>query len=395
MFSINKPGMGLQETQLLDSLRPNKNKTFSNKAQDAGSGNILSADKTQKILQHELATKLKERFGEEGIELKGLDANDFTPEKVSDRILGFVESALARVPAGEERDKLMEQARKGIDQGFGEAREILQEIGVLQGKVKNDIDKTYDLIQTGLDRLENPDGEGALSIQEAVSEQFSAQRSRGTSVEIFTQDGDKVSINVYKEESYSASQAYASDGNTTVQGYSQSYSSFSSLQYSVEGDLDDDEKAAIEDLLSQVKDVAADFYNGNLEDAFNKAMDIGFDTDELAKFSVNMNQFESQQVAVSTYQNVQDTSEEGAIPAHNQSLIQQAAGFMDQLNQLLKHQAMSFLENPNQGLQDLIQSTLSANQGDEVDEKQSKGPSELFDSIFNSLNKLNSEEAES
>jgi len=394
MFTINKPGMGLQETQLLDSLKQKQHKIAQKDTPDFGGGAILSADKTQKILQHELATKLKERLGEEGIELKGLEPNDYTPEKVSDRILNFVESALARIHDGEERDKLMEQARKGIDQGFGEARDILQEIGVLQGKVKEDIDKTYELIQNGLDRLENPDQTSdILEVKEAVAAQFESQRQRGTSVEIYTQDGDKVSINVYREENSSASQAYASDGNNSVSSYSQSYSSFTALSYQVEGDLDDDEKAAIEDLLSQVKGVAKDFYNGNLEDAFNKAKDIGFDSDELAKFSVNMNQFESQQFAVNTYQNVQDNTEEGAFPAPNQSIIQQAAGFMDQLNQLMKHRAMDFLDKPEQSLQELLKSTLAANKGEEVEqEKDNQG--NLFKSLFDSLKRLNEQESE-
>jgi len=396
MFTINKPGMGLQETQLLDSLKPNQTRVAKKQVPDFGSGTILSAEKTQKILQHELATKLKQRFGEEGIELKGLDADAYTPEKVSDRILSFVESALARVPAGEERDKLMEEARKGIDQGFGEARDILQDIGVLQGKVKNDIDKTYDLIQTGLDRLENPDKEPeAFLIEEATSAQYEAQRSRGTSVEIYTQDGDKVTINAFREEKFSASQAYASDGNNSLSTFSQSSSSFSSIQYQVDGDLDDDERAAIEDLLSQVKGVAADFYNGNVEDAFNKAMDIGFDSDELAKFSVNMNQIESQQVAVSTYQNVQENTQEGAFPAPNQSIIQQAADFMSQLNQLMKHNAMSFLEKPEQSVQDLLQSTLAANNGDSVNEEKATQQENLFNNLFDSLKRLNSEQSES
>jgi len=388
--------MGLQETQLLDSLKPNQTRVAKKQVPDFGSGTILSAEKTQKILQHELATKLKQRFGEEGIELKGLDADAYTPEKVSDRILSFVESALARVPAGEERDKLMEEARKGIDQGFGEARDILQDIGVLQGKVKNDIDKTYDLIQTGLDRLENPDKEPeAFLIEEATSAQYEAQRSRGTSVEIYTQDGDKVTINAFREEKFSASQAYASDGNNSLSTFSQSSSSFSSIQYQVDGDLDDDERAAIEDLLSQVKGVAADFYNGNVEDAFNKAMDIGFDSDELAKFSVNMNQIESQQVAVSTYQNVQENTQEGAFPAPNQSIIQQAADFMSQLNQLMKHNAMSFLEKPEQSVQDLLQSTLAANNGDSVNEEKATQQENLFNNLFDSLKRLNSEQSES
>jgi hypothetical protein len=40
--------------------------------------------------------------------------------------------------------------RGGIEQGFGEAKEILGGLKVLEGEVSHNIDKTYDLVQTGL-----------------------------------------------------------------------------------------------------------------------------------------------------------------------------------------------------------------------------------------------------
>ena len=38
----------------------------------------------------------------------------------------------------------------GIDQGFKEARDILNSLGVLEGEIADNIDKTYELVQTGL-----------------------------------------------------------------------------------------------------------------------------------------------------------------------------------------------------------------------------------------------------
>ncbi|MFK5985418.1 MAG: DUF5610 domain-containing protein, partial [Pseudomonadota bacterium] len=122
---------------------------------DSSSG-ILSVDKTQKILQTELVGKLEERFKQEGIELKGLNSDDFTPDKVAGRILGFIEMGIARAGDDEEKQSLLEQAREGVEQGFKEAKDILEAIGVLNGKVKEDIDKTYELIQAGFDKLGKP-----------------------------------------------------------------------------------------------------------------------------------------------------------------------------------------------------------------------------------------------
>ena len=38
----------------------------------------------------------------------------------------------------------------GIAQGFAEARDILDGLQVLEGDIASNIDKTYDLVQTGL-----------------------------------------------------------------------------------------------------------------------------------------------------------------------------------------------------------------------------------------------------
>jgi hypothetical protein len=38
----------------------------------------------------------------------------------------------------------------GIEQGFSEAKDILGNLNVLEGDISNNIDKTYELVQQGL-----------------------------------------------------------------------------------------------------------------------------------------------------------------------------------------------------------------------------------------------------
>ena len=47
-------------------------------------------------------------------------------------------------------DKFMATISEGIDQGFKEARDILEGLDVLKGDIASDIDTTYDLIQEKL-----------------------------------------------------------------------------------------------------------------------------------------------------------------------------------------------------------------------------------------------------
>ena len=46
--------------------------------------------------------------------------------------------------------KFTDIIRGGIDTGFGQARDILSGLKVLEGDIATNIDKTYDLVQQGL-----------------------------------------------------------------------------------------------------------------------------------------------------------------------------------------------------------------------------------------------------
>lgn len=82
---------------------------------------------------------------------------DTSPQATADRIVAFATNFYQQFREQNkdlsEEDALgqfMEKIGGGIDQGFAEAREVLDGMGQLQGKVKEDIDSTYTLIQQGL-----------------------------------------------------------------------------------------------------------------------------------------------------------------------------------------------------------------------------------------------------
>jgi hypothetical protein len=75
-----------------------------------------------------------------------------------------------------------------------------------------------------------------------------------------------------------------------------SYSSSQSFSLSIEGDLNEDELGAINDLLGKVNDLAGQFFEGNLDVAFDQAMNMGYDAEQIGSFSLNLAQAEIQQV---------------------------------------------------------------------------------------------------
>lgn len=82
---------------------------------------------------------------------------DFSPEATAERIVSFSTQFLG---AYREQNPQMSQEESltafvdiisgGIDQGFGEAKDILGGLKVLEGEVTENIDKTYALVQSGL-----------------------------------------------------------------------------------------------------------------------------------------------------------------------------------------------------------------------------------------------------
>ncbi|MFP6798340.1 MAG: DUF5610 domain-containing protein [Pseudomonas sp.] len=290
--------------------------------------------------QATLANRLAERLGLEPGALAG-KANDYTPEKVAGRILSFIEQRLqSEQAAGADPSKLkglLEQARSGVEKGFAEARKILDGMGVLQGKVASDIDDTYQKIQDGFSDLNkrfNPDAalvEGSTNIA-AYSERFAAQ-AETFDMEVTTRDGDRLRISIAQASAnWSQSGVVASsNGNgSSVVASSQSGSmQIGAWQVSVEGELDDEERAALEKLFGQVQDLSNKFYAGDLSGAFDRAMALEMDGEQLASMSLRLTQTTVRQ-ATDAYSTVAQDGGQAA-SAVNSSLIDYAQGLLEAL----------------------------------------------------------------
>ena len=290
--------------------------------------------------QATLANRLAERLGLEPGALAG-KANDYTPEKVAGRILGFIEQRLqSEQAAGADPSKLkglLEQARSGVEKGFAEARKILDGMGVLQGKVASDIDDTYQKIQDGfsdLDKRFNPDAAlvgGSTNIA-AYSERFAAQ-AETFDMEVTTRDGDRLRISIAQASAnWSQSGVVASsngNGSSVVASSQSGNLQIGAWQVSVEGELDDEERAALEKLFGQVQDLSNKFYAGDLSGAFDRAMALDMDGEQLASMSLRLTQTTVRQATDAYSAVAQDGGQ--AASAVNSSLIDYAQGLLDAL----------------------------------------------------------------
>lgn len=82
---------------------------------------------------------------------------DFSSEATAERIVSFSTQLLGSYreqhPEMDEEESLtsfVDIISGGIEQGFSEAKDILGSLKVLEGDISNNIDKTYELVQEGL-----------------------------------------------------------------------------------------------------------------------------------------------------------------------------------------------------------------------------------------------------
>lgn len=109
-------------------------------------------------------------LGEEALQ-KGYESGlDVSPEVTADRIVslstGFYSAFQEQNPNMEEelaREAFTDIISKGIDNGFSEARSILEDLAVLDGTIAENINQTYDLVFEGLTAF----AQGSLSPETA------------------------------------------------------------------------------------------------------------------------------------------------------------------------------------------------------------------------------------
>ena len=287
--------------------------------------------------------KISSRGQAAGAEYKAFEP--LTAEKVANNILGFIERRLqADVADGATQEQLqsrLEAGLSGFKKGFAEASEKLEALSLLSPEVKEDIGTTYDLVLKGVDELRSKFIQSTAPDAKAKAEAEAAQptdvkspdtktiktsdskassgeldvpdflpatsaylgygnyeygRAREFSFELTTKEGDKVTIKASSSEGLAVEAVRAGRGNNSASALNASYSSSQSFSLAIEGELNEDELSAINDLLGRVNDLASQFFEGDLDVAFEQALNLGYDAEQIGSFSLNLAQAEIQQV---------------------------------------------------------------------------------------------------
>jgi hypothetical protein len=324
------------------------------------------------------------------------DSSLFDFEEIAKNVLKFVGGAIKHAQnKGADEDKLnnlFEQASSGVLKGIKLAE--LDLAGFLNEEVTNGINQSKSLIEDGIAKLKrdifNPQ---ALNLEKPAtstvnSTSISYEKQESGELNIRTRDGDTVNITFEDLEQFEFSQrqvqqfaqqteldkkaavtepvnvpidvnnaAVASaqtptpadvvvdDSEVSINEADKAQPSIDSIQqntifyqestfsFTVKGELDDDELKAIGQLVADANELAEDFFNGDIETAFNQALELGFDEQELSSFALQLTKVENTAV-IKAYETVSrfDSDNVESDPA---KAVKPVADYLDKLLSVL------------------------------------------------------------
>jgi hypothetical protein len=111
-----------------------------------------------------------------------------------------------------------------------------------------------------------------------------------TTLQFVTQEGDVVDLTLRTRTALDMAGAAGSGADGVVAAGSARVIAGSRLAIHVQGNLNDEEMAAIQDVLTQVEDLAAQFYAGSVDTAFAAASALNIDGSQLAAVALDMRQ---------------------------------------------------------------------------------------------------------
>ena len=313
-------------------------------------------------------------FNNEITELENEPLDIFDFEAVAKNVMSFVNSSLSaaksRGASADELQEMLGQARQGANNGIDEAIEELGELNVLDQDLNEGIEKARDLINAGLDETEEkltnvglttPASPPSLTSHAVeVSSNNYASQSNSSDLSITTADGDIVSISfsALEESQSSENFSYYAGQDSKEMSYQSSASSYSEMNFSfsVQGDLDKDELQAIQSLIKDISKIEKDFFSGNIDKAFNKALELGYDEEQLSSFNLELRQTQTNYVSqayseVATYN--PDADEELA------SVVRPVLDFIGEFKEL-RNNANEILDKEGDQFNKLLESVLNA-----------------------------------
>tara|TARA_R110001583_G_scaffold1612_1_gene12682 strand:+ start:39223 stop:40329 length:1107 start_codon:yes stop_codon:yes gene_type:complete len=241
---------------------------------------------------------------------EGNKTGEFDFESVAKNILSFVTGAISNAKdngaTDNELKKMLSDAQKGIKEGLASASDELSELGLLSHDIKKGIKETSTDLKKGLQNFADELFSSSKSPETAISsykEGMHYNLTEDASFQFKTNEGDTVNITFNSDYQQQSASVLKLSDNSLDYSSSTEVSFQGAFSFEVNGDLNEDEQQAINELMNGLQNVSDLFFNGELEDAFEQASEISMDPTHLASFSMDLQRTETI-VSIKEYQQV-------------------------------------------------------------------------------------------
>lgn len=332
---MNLPGLSRSNPDTFSGIQPGRarNEGASPGAaseQQAGKAEaaiIRTADDAINVMKARLSQRLEQQLGNGTLTGAGrFSSPSFeapSAETVAQRVLGFVQQRLqAEARAGADTERLaglVADARAGVEQGFAEAREQIQAMGLMDNRLGREIDNSFSRIESGLDGLRDQfvgRQPGTVAAEQETQARYRLERASESlfSFQVTTEEGDRVTVQMAEQRYSGAFAETFAENRGAANGQDSRFSAISGFSgrysFSVEGDLNSQEQRALVRLFGQVEKVSGRFFDGDIQGAFRKAQDLNLGGNALASFSLSLTS--TRVVSAAAYESVSRQPSENA-----------------------------------------------------------------------------------
>lgn len=276
---------------------------------------------------------------------------------VAENVMSFIsKSILAAEERGDSEGDLREmlnQARSGVEQGISGAKDELTDMSLLDEGLTLGIDKSQELINIGIDKLEEKLFDVEKSANEAVlaSQELHSSQSYKSDLTITTRDGDNINIsfNSFNQASQYQQLSMSADNNEFGYQKSQTMSKEYNFSFSIDGEIDELEAQAIKSLVEDVAKLQKNFFKGDIEKAFSQAQQLNFNYQELSSLDLDLS-VNKTSVASQKYTEVARVSDEEDKPSNQEvaTQLKPVLDFIQQFKQLETRAKQLLSTNNNQ-----------------------------------------------
>lgn len=324
----------------------------SSKQDSASAANKLELnplDLLSKKIQQGLAVFSPKRVNKSGSEAysKNLANVDLIRHKLAEALTHNKGNKEVQDSQAQFYQQLINTVEASIDQ----SKELLQKIGQLNDKLAKEINGVADDLVADLKKELNqaPKVRHTLNSDAVINSQVQSQSSHALgSIKIQTQQGDQVELFFHRASSYESRQEFNTVGQS--KSINASFSIQDEFHVGVQGDLNQQERRAIEDLLIQVRQLAEKFFDGDVQQALSNVGELKIDAAMISHVALDFSYQQSSQ-QITAYQTVQNiTNARGSetdalgnpsLLADNESAIEKVLDLVKSLYELLNDEELN------------------------------------------------------